>query len=217
MEILRRDVFLGLDLGQSHDFTALGLIERITYAGDWDGATWSHRNEISTRLRHLERSPLGTSYPDIVARVGEVMRSPALADARRNLIVDATGVGRPVVDLLEREDLPCRIWAVTITGGASEGFSKATHRVPKRDLIILLQVMLQQKRLEIASGLREGAALMKELADMRVQLTSGGREKFGARSGEHDDLVLAVALACWGLDKVEGRGTIGFRGDGRLV
>jgi hypothetical protein len=49
------------------------------------------------------------------------------------------------------------------------------------------------------------------MANMRVSVTSGGREKFGARSGEHDDLVLAVALAVWGMKKVTGRGTVGMR------
>jgi hypothetical protein len=141
----------------------------------------------------------------------------ALAEGGRNLIADATGVGQPVVDLLEREDLPCRIWPVTITGGASEGMSKGTYRVPKRDLIIGLQVRLQAGELQIAAGLKEGAALVRELADMRVQMTSGGREKYGARSGEHDDLVLAVALACWGVGKSEAVGTVAYRGDGRLV
>lgn len=209
--------FVGLDLGQSQDFTALAVVERAEVAGAWDPVTFEYRTETAVRLRHMERIALGTSYPEVVARVGRVMRSAALAEGGRNLIVDATGVGQPVVDLLEREDLPCRIWPVTITGGASEGMSKGTYRVPKRDLIIGLQVKLQAGELQIAAGLKEGAALVHELADMRVQMTSGGREKYGARSGEHDDLVLAVALACWGVSKSEGAGCAGYRADGRLV
>ena len=39
---------------------------------------------------------------------------------------------------------------------------------------------------------------MKEMADMRVKVTCSGYEQFEAwREGTHDDLVLAVALACW--------------------
>jgi hypothetical protein len=38
---------------------------------------------------------------------------------------------------------------------------------------------------------------------MRVETTGGGREKYGAKSGKHDDLVLAVALACWVVIKLE--------------
>jgi hypothetical protein len=53
--------------------------------------------------------------------------------------------------------------------------------------------------------LKDGEALVKELADMQVRVTSGGREKFGAKSGSHDDLVLAVALGCWAVGKVCGK------------
>jgi hypothetical protein len=213
---MRTDYFVGLDLGQSQDFTALVVVERSEFPGAWDGAKFTYGTETAVRLRHMERIPLGTTYPEVVARVGKVMRSAALAQGERYLVVDATGVGQPVVDLLEREDLPCKIWPVTITG-ASEGSSHGTYLVPKRDLIIGLQVRLQERDLQIAAGLREGVTLMRELSDMRVQMTSGGREKYGARSGEHDDLVLAVALACWGVGKAATTGKIGMRAEGRLV
>jgi hypothetical protein len=74
--------------------------------------------------------------------------------------------------------------------------------VPKRDLILGLQVMLQEKTLKIASGLEFGAALTTELAEMRVKVTTSGNEQFGAwREAAHDDLVFAVALGCWGVEK----------------
>ena len=63
--------------------------------------------------------------------------------------------------------------------------------------------------LQIAAGLKYGKELAAELAAMQVRVSSAGREQFGAwREGTHDDLVLAVALACWGIKKVypEGRG-----------
>jgi len=42
--------------------------------------------------------------------------------------------------------------------------------------------------------------LRKEMAEMEVRVSAAGTEQFGAwREGEHDDLVLAVALACWGM------------------
>jgi hypothetical protein len=40
---------------------------------------------------------------------------------------------------------------------------------------------------------------------MRVKITASGNEQYGAwREGEHDDLVLAVALACWGARRAWG-------------
>ena len=55
----------------------------------------------------------------------------------------------------------------------------------------------------IAEGMRDGAALVNEMAEMRVKRTGSARERYGVwRIGEHDDLVLAVALACWGVRRV---------------
>ena len=41
-------------------------------------------------------------------------------------------------------------------------------------------------------------AFMDELQAFRVTLTAKGRDTYAARSGGHDDLVIAVALAVWG-------------------
>jgi hypothetical protein len=58
--------------------------------------------------------------------------------------------------------------------------------------------MLQTDELQIVSGLRSAEVLVKELREMRVKVSPGGHESFEAwRSGAHDDLVLATALACW--------------------
>ena len=58
--------------------------------------------------------------------------------------------------------------------------------------------MLERGELRIAKGLKESRALVKELMDVKSKQTGGGRMRLGADgSGEHDDLVIAVALACW--------------------
>jgi hypothetical protein len=67
-------------------------------------------------VRHLERPPLETPYPDIVTRMGALVRSAPLVHARTALVVDATGVVRPVVDLFRQAKLNPR--PITITGGA---------------------------------------------------------------------------------------------------
>ena len=74
--------------------------------------------------------------------------------------------------------------------------------VPKRDLMAGLQVLFEYDELKIARTLVYAEALKKEMMDMRVKATPAGNEQFGAwREGEHDDLVFAVALACWGAKK----------------
>ena len=190
--------FVGVDLGQAKDFTAIAAVERADVEGDWDAAAYARRIASVLRLRYLERTALGTPYPDVVERVVEVARSRALA-GQCELVVDATGVGRPVVDLLRQARPGCAILPATITGGGRESYEAGYYHVPKRDLITGLQVLLQTSGLLIAGGLKHGAALMAEMAEMRVKVSGAGREQFGAwREGTHDDLVLAVALACWG-------------------
>ena len=95
------------------------------------------------------------------------------------------------------------MWPVTITRGDAEGTGDGFYRVPKRDLIVGLQVLLQSEGLQVAAGLSEGATLMKEMMGMRVKVSNSDHERYGAwREREQDDLVLAVALACWCVKKV---------------
>lgn len=195
--------FIGVDLGQSRDHTAIAIIERAEFAGPWDPVAFAYRKLAALRLRYLERTPLGTPYPEIVDRVRRVARSAPL-EGRCCMAVDATGVGRPVVDLLRRAGLGCRLFPVLITAGDSENQGDDGYfRVPKRDLVIGLQVLLQQGDLQIAAGLEDGPALVDEMAEMQVKVTLAGKEQYGVwREGRHDDLVFAVSLACWAVKKL---------------
>ncbi len=200
--VQRGPFFVGLDLGQSHDFTAIAVLERVELVGPWDGTLYTNRKMAGLHIRYLERVALGTSYPAVVDRVRNLTNSPQLK-ANCYLVVDATGVGRPVVDLLSRADLTCTLLAAQITGGDTETQAGGYYRVPKRDLIVGIQVLLQRGALRIAGGLRYGDTLVEEMMSMQVKQASNGHEQYGAwRSGEHDDLVLAVALACWGARKM---------------
>jgi hypothetical protein len=193
--------FVGLDLGQVHDYTALAVVERAELTGEFDPAMYAWRKKVMLRLRYLERVPLETPYPDIVERVRQMLRAGELA-GRCHLVVDATSA-RPVVDMLRRARIEATMMPVTITGGATESLNKGYYGLPKADLITGLQVLLQRGALQIAAGMKHGPDLVAEMRAMRVRVGGGGREKYGAwREGTHDDLVLAVALGCWAARKV---------------
>jgi hypothetical protein len=51
--------------------------------------------------------------------------------------------------------------------------------VPKRDLVIGLQVMFQEQRLQISRSLKEGPALLHELMQMRVKISDSGHDSYG--------------------------------------
>ncbi len=180
--------YIGLDLGQAQDYTALTVIERKHF-------NYSLPRE-QYHVRHLERPKLGTTYPAIVEKVQDLMQSNKLLN-RAALVVDATGVGRPVVDLFRKAGL--RPVAITITGGNVVTTGGGGYHVPKRDLVTTLQVLLQSGRLKVASDLKLAKVLVDEMLNFKVKINvKTAHDSYEAwREGIHDDLVLAVALACW--------------------
>lgn len=218
--------YFGLDLGQSSDYSALAILEEpLWFPGgsprhfipvsadgwispaDLDVETVRYISTVNRRggrphdvplaLRHLERFPLGTPYPKVVERVSTLLHS--LQDKGAVLLVDKTGVGAGVVDSFEWGG--CRPVPITITGGSNVTADKlmSGYRVPKRDLVSAVQVLLQNRRLKIAEALPEAATLKSELLNFKVKLdprtAHDSYEHW--REGDHDDLVLATAMACW--------------------
>ena len=126
------------------------------------------------------------------------------------LAVDETGVGRPVIDLLEGNRIQADLRPITITGGheAHQGDGLG-WKVPKKCLVSTLQVLLQGRRLTVAKQLPFAAALVEELQNFQVKVTEAANETFGAiGDGYHDDLVLAIMVAAWAGEHVP-RGVLG--------
>jgi len=189
-------VWVGLDLGQSADYSAVCVVERHQRPPLATGAPTPPEYHV----RHLQRWKLQTPYPTIVRDIVRLMGSPQLGPpGLASLVVDATGVGPPVVDLLVQAGLSRQLLACTITAGNEvvQPNSGEVH-CPKRDLVSTLSVLLQAERLKVAPALPETRTLMSELATFQVKISASGRDTYGTwREGQHDDLVLAVALAVW--------------------
>ncbi len=171
------------------------------------------------RVRHLERPELGTPYTEVVDRVTQLIMELEGVPPEPVLAVDATGVGRPVVDMLwrtlgsalEGTSIYLDNATITITGGDSVSRNPdGGLRVPKRDLISSTLVLLQNGRLKIAEGLALKDTLVSELLNFRVKINiSTAHDSYEAwREGDHDDLVLSVALACWAGERYLGRGKV---------
>lgn len=112
-----------------------------------------------------------------------------------------------MLEMLRAARLPCRPTAVTITAGEHSHDRGGEWSVPKKDLMAGLLVLLENGQLRIPRGLAEADRLLKELGDIRMSPRAGGRVGMGAEGyGEHDDLALALALACWRAQRKE----IGF-------
>jgi len=203
---------VGLDLGQSADYTALAVVQDVTEKNPAGGT------ETYLHLRHLERYPLRTLYPDIANAVAGLLRSPELSpteyDPNRlshfrrapELVVDNTGVGPAVTDLLKKKGL--RFKAITITGGDKAHVVTGGYRVPKRDLVSALEVPFHTGRLKVAEDLPLWPALKEELLNFRrkIDLRTAHDSYEHWRETDHDDLVLATALACWWIARRSERG-----------
>ena len=98
---------VGVDIGQKRDPSAICVAET-------DERTASGRTEYHYLVRHLDRLPLATPFPDVARRVGQVVAGVEQRTGRRphRLYVDATGLGAPIVDLLREQSPRTRILAV---------------------------------------------------------------------------------------------------------
>jgi hypothetical protein len=178
------DFFIGLDLGQKRDYTAVAVVER------------PQLDRSCYDLRHLERIKLNTSYTTVVDRVKYLMSTTPLCGSS-TLVLDATGVGLPVLDLLKTAGISPV--AVSITAGSSVSGAGQSLHVPKRELIKAVVALLESGRFRWAEKLPHGPELIEELLNFGVRINRRtGRDSYEARgTAKHDDLVLAVSLACW--------------------
>lgn len=205
--------FVGFDIAQAAggDYSALAIIEthQPLALKQWTSPTqWYGRKPqpppecipppLQFWLRHLERLKRGMAFHEQVKYVVDRLRSPALRGVDPELVIDATGVGRPVVELFKRTRVK-RLCPITITGGAQASSAGADGwHVPKRDLVIATQILLQTGRLKIADRLPLKDVFRSELLAFKVKVDAlTANDSYGAGSGAHDDCVLAVALAVW--------------------
>jgi hypothetical protein len=206
---------LGVDLGQSQDPSAVVVLHHTrTPLPTWSVIERTHttRQDVQERFDvvYAERLRLNSSYPDIVNYVSEVLQRSPLSDDC-HLVIDETGVGRPVGDMFDGVGLrPIR---VSITAGTDatkiEGHPRRWS-VAKSLLISGVDAALHAAQLRFAADLRKAHALAEELKDFRRHLSAAGRATYQARTGKNDDLVLAVAIAVWWARQRGNRGiTIG--------
>jgi hypothetical protein len=156
---------MGVDLGQMDDYTAISIFDIETH-----------------QLVHQDRFR-GIEYP--------LQKEHIIAKARRynnaRVIIDATGVGKPIYQDLGQSGIFVEDFVFT---GKS-----------KEELIGNLMVFTKEKYITIPNI----DYLIDELKAFEYQYineTTGERlrnPRYSAPKGQHDDCVMSLALACWGL------------------
>lgn len=199
---------VGVDLGKSADSTAAAVIHH-TVKGTGEDVV-DHRLKIRREqtirrfdLLHLQRLPLGMNYVAQAHAIGELMQREPLKSARAKLVIDQSGVGAGVVDLMEANGLrPIRL---QITAGSEQTQDGNIYRVAKTILISKMEAAMHSKELHVASELSEAESLRDELRDFQRHVTASGANTWSARSGKHDDIVLAVSYGIWWATSGAGR------------
>ena len=214
---------MAIDLGQSRDYTAVAILKKeeqqakksfkwemlrkavLDDEADEDGRTvdrvvGGNSRKTILNLGYLSRFALGTSYVDITRDVALLLgREPY--KGKTQLVVDKTGVGIAVVDMMR--DAGLDPVPVTITGGQNVGGQSwgEGYTVPKRDLVAALSCALQQYRLKIQKDLKLAPLFVKEAANFRYKISASGHDTYdSARESVHDDIVLSVAIGTWYCD-----------------
>ena len=156
-------VTFGIDLAKTQDFTVItGLDQegRQVYFERFNQVSWERAVEAAVRV--------ADRYP------------------RCKMVVDATGVGDPVYEMLRRKLVGVKVEPFKFTSQSKEA------------LIENLAIRLESRELRLL----ENHVQTAELAAFEYQTTkSGSVVRMNAPSGKHDDCVIALALAAWGLKR----------------
>jgi hypothetical protein len=157
-----------------------------SYAIGWDPA--ARRDASAVVVVDLTARPPRVVHVEDVRGgdyVGQVSRVASLARLYHGarVVIDATGHGAVLADMLRREGTWTKAFTFTARSKAS--------------LLTRLAVLLEHRRLRIPSNRRD---LLDEMRNYEITTSATGSQTFGVpeRAG-HDDLVTALALAVEGL------------------
>ena len=201
------DYIIASDLGQSNDPVANIVLGRERIAPDapvsiteGDPVENIPADDFQFSLLLIETLPIGTHYADVVERIETLATHPRLR-GRCNIVVDRTGIGRAVVDLVRCLDAASLItWGITISSGKKEARdpkSPMDWSVPKKDLVGILLLALQRERIKARDGIPGGELLKEQLLTFRKDVRETGYTSFEAKGKDHDDLVLALCMGLW--------------------
>jgi hypothetical protein len=202
-----------VDLGQSQDYTVASLIQRREAFQKREGLPGSYEYERSPTIsfqaydiRDMWRPPLKTAYVQVVDDIQKRLQHPRLKE-RCSLVVDATGAGRPVIELMwERKMNPI---GIIITGGHQITIDKdGFYHVPKKELVTTIQLMFESGRLRVAD-FTLASAFREELLAFTRKMTKAGNDTYEAFvESAHDDMVMSVAMGLWYMESLYGPSNI---------
>lgn len=201
----RERFFIGVDIAQTRDRTALAFLHVKQEPLPTWGRDWRQQlGPVTRHIRRVERLKQGISYVDVARYLDDLSRHPGLLGDLL-FVLDASGVGRGFLNICQEMDLPCT--AVTMTSG--EGYNRGDDRiwrVGKTYLLGSTAAAIETRQLQIVADAPGTDDLVREMEDFSVEFSKAGKMTANAKSGSHDDTIIATALAYFG-SEMEGGGS----------
>jgi len=181
-------ILLGWDVAQTTDSSIIAVVA-------YDG------NPAMYWVRRIVKLPKGMSYDKQVKAVKEMFfqyQSP-------RLIIDRTGVGLPICDMIVAGGLqPVQ---VSLTSGDLVNKPEPGKvNLPKKDMVAAITKVIQERRLRVVAGCENAALFKTELKAFQLKVSASGHNTYNAAPGQHDDTITAIGLCLWYGDKGIGRG-----------
>lgn len=159
----------------------------------------------------------GVRYHKTVQETKELMGRTTLAE-NADLLVDGTGVGEAVVEIMREQGLRPIPIITTGSGRVREVYAKASEVFPgfsgpnrldvrvlkeihvaKVDLVAAGQVLVQQERVRIRAGLRWADEARQQFKRFRGKINERTKRKVyeAEEEEDHDDFVICFLLGAW--------------------
>jgi len=155
---------IGWDIAKSRDWSVVTVLDVDHYGGG---------GKIKPHLAHFDR--FNSLRYDIQAdRVAATWKRYG-----GYVLLDSTGLGDPVYDMLQAKGIPCAPYV----------FTNRSKEMLIQNLAILIQTR--------AITYPEIPVLQQELGAYQYQMTDAGRMQYSAPEGDHDDCVISLSLSAW--------------------
>jgi hypothetical protein len=211
-------LFIGCDLGKSHDYTTAITLEKIkiTKFDRWVEAPPSTKVDLNNPMselqptfthdifygvRKVDRVRLGTSYVEVTRFLLNLINKKGIKGLRPTVVLDRTGIGAAVIDFLVEGGVS-DIIGITATGGSTITEDDNLWTVPKSELVTMTKSCFGRGILKIAET-DNSDLLLAELKQFMIRRSPSGNLQYEAPSGEHDDLVSGLMLALWAATRYE--------------
>ena len=188
---------IGLDLGQAVDPSALAVIDTIDGMLD---------------VRFLDRwKPERPNLTCVIHRLMDLLEAkPALLDSA--LGFDAAGIGRAFEPRLLSSAVAGLVPIyplVACSGWRPAGQKRGVVFLPKSGLVDVFTKAMESGKLRVAD-IPLAPVLRHEMTVYQERQLPDGRRAWGAKRGEHDDVLSSVQLAVWLATRLQSQGRSGL-------